>query len=147
MIHAVLLMIVVGVCVTLSMVVLAQNAGESDWGEILESADVIIEHSFNGIDYSPRSKLNIQLKSKSDAKHSVIDQENNGIVSSENVDKFKELLANRNGLYHIRVRSQLGNNTSPYVMASIPVVRVLTKAIISKTDKTSVTNSEIFSPW
>ena len=80
--------------------------------------DVVLEHAFNEFEFYRRSVFSLQL-SKIDGKHSILDQENNGITG-ESIDKFKALLGDKNGLYRIRMRSELGNNTSPFVMVSIP---------------------------
>lgn len=76
---------------------------------------VQIQHSLNGNDFLPRSNILLNFK---DGKNSIVDQDHNGILPNF-IDGYKDLLL-QNGAYLIRVNSQIGNSSSPYVMASIP---------------------------
>lgn len=76
-----------------------------------------IEHAFNGIDFTPRTK--IQLVSKSDGRQGLLFLDRN-TISGEEVKKLKTLITN-NGLYTIRIRSEKEEFTSEFVLSSVPI--------------------------
>ena len=77
-------------------------------------------HSLNG-EFSLRSR--IQLISGKDGQNQFVFLDNNKISQAELSD-FKILLS-LNSFYQIKIQSVVGNYSSPFVLSSIPAVRLL----------------------
>jgi hypothetical protein len=94
-------------------------AQEQSKTTVLNELQILISHSFGG-EYTHRTI--VKVVTKSDGKQTLIYPEKNGIFSSEDLEGFKALLADK-GLYRIKIRA--GNETAPSTITSIPAVRVV----------------------
>lgn len=88
-----------------------------------------IEHSFDGEHYIYRNSYKIQAKPTT--KIILVDASDKSSVKTEDLESFRQLLVN-NDFYRIRIHSQLFNESSPFVIASIPAVRTIPSVIVDR---------------
>lgn len=126
----ILLLVIIHICLLYGFIVgndqIGNNENEEIKTNIEDEVSLIVEHSFDSYNFKPRSQFKVVLKYG--ATGTSLDAEENGIAVADS-ESFKSLIS-KNGYYSIRVHTQLGNNTSPYVKASIPVVSLFQYHVI-----------------
>lgn len=91
-----------------------------DCDEEFSDKTIILEHAFEDQIFHNRSVFTFQAQN---SKFIPVDNENNGI-NEIHIESFKSLLKS-NDFYRIRVNSQIGNSSSPYIFASLPAVSLI----------------------
>lgn len=100
--------------------VVEPESSELPTQNVIKYKRIELEHSFGNNEFIARTELFLHQKSKSKIESSIESPSDgvNGVAEADLV-KFKGLLQS-NGLYRIRVHSNPGNNSSPFVMAALP---------------------------
>jgi hypothetical protein len=108
-------------CVVLFVV--AQHQGEGEAPAVAKNQEILfsIEHSFDSINFTPRTK--VQLVTLPDGKQKLVFPEKNEIVGTD-VTLLKNLL-DSNSLYTIRIQTNVGEVATPPIVSSLPMVSCL----------------------